>query len=155
MRNLRLIPFLILFNFCASQNAKNYDIYLVFNSNKKEVYISERKINDGSQKFFHFGRKNEEEYTMFINDTGKLEKKHRAKYGLGCCKITAMHDSKENEVKTLRVIDMKNIITYDDFMSVDFNLFYKIIKRAKNVYFVDEGSETDNSIRLKAYEVKF
>lgn len=140
-----------------SQIKPEYEIYLMFDSSKNQIRVNEKNVKNYTFKFFHIPRADEKKYpySYSIDDNGKLRKGLKGAVGYGCCNITATYNNKENEIRLVTIVDMKNLINYKDYMSVDFKNVYKIIEGAKKVFVVDENEKDENSIRYKAYEVKF
>ena len=154
--SLTLIFFLTLSQVCYSQSKKEYNVYLVFNSNNKEVNVVERKVNDSVLiKTFSFSKDltvENFEYELSVDDNGKINKDSNrvpiSKKG----KITLYHYSYIHKEETINDIPEDNIIDYKDFVNAEFKSFNKVLRKATKIYMID--IKNNGKSGYKALEVR-
>lgn len=154
--SLTIIFFLTLSQICYSQSKKEYNLYLVFNSNNKEVNVVERKVNDSVLiKTFSFSKDlsvENFEYELSVDDNGKINKDSNrvpiSKKG----KITLYHYSYMHKEEIINDIPEDNIIYYKDFVDSEFKSFNKVLRKATKIYMIDIKDKGKYS--YKAIEVR-
>ena len=62
-------------------------------------------------------------YSLGIDDKGKLIKWLRGATGNPCCSVSLNYDPKKNKQKKILRIKVNNVITYEDFIDVPFDNF--------------------------------
>lgn len=151
---------LLVFNFTLlnaqiSEINPDYDIYLLLNSEDKEMIRGEIIANDTLNfKTFIISKKvpsEKQKYSLHVNEKGKLQKMVNSENNV-CCSVTLSFSSARDEYKKISKTSTLNIIDYKTFLSTKFESFLSVLKKATNIYVIDEH-EQDDSLFYYVYEV--
>lgn len=160
--NMKTIFFLAftIFNF-SSLNAqilklnRDYDIYLLLNSENNEMIKGEIITNDTLNfKTFRVTKKVPVEnykYKLRVNENGKLQKMVGSASDTQFS-VTLFFSSPSDEYKKISKTSFLNIIDYKTLLSAKFESFLSVLKKATNIYVIDEH-EQDDSLFYYVYEV--
>lgn len=141
------------YNISYSQKESEYDIFLILDSSKKEMITSRSENGDFISFIVSKPEEKRPNYSLLIDENGKLQKFLRGTSSWGCCSMTMVHCSKLNkQKKILKIKSTINIITYKDFMDIFYDNFLEILGSANKVYVID-SSKNKNEFYYLAYEV--
>ncbi len=145
---------------CSAQIKVDYNIYLLLNSDSKQMNVVVKKISDTVQiKTFSFSKAISAEnfkYNLSIDKNGKIIKglkKPATNKKDG--KIRLHHYSYIHSAVSINDLSDYNVINYDDFMDAEFKSFSKILRKADKIYIIDMKENKEDSGGYKAYEVTF
>lgn len=147
---------IILFLVCTtnqvfSQLKPDYDIYLLFNSEKKEMRIYTFSVDDSIYKIFTFSKvetKNKYKYALFINEKGEVKKGVIGTTSWPCCSLSLKYVSSKNKKLKILKTEASNIINHGDLIDTKFSNFLEILKKSNTVYIIDSSEEKKTFIIL-------
>lgn len=153
--SLTLLLILSVFQVCNSQSTKKFNLYLAFNSDKNEMSVVEKTINDSVKiKTFVFSKDIITEsfkYGLVVDTNGKVNKDFKHPSTSKNVKITLYHYSYMHDDVQIKDLPQHNVILFEDFINSEFKSFNNILYRASKIFVVDiKNKLTSNT----AYEVK-
>lgn len=153
-----LIWFTCISNFCFSQVKSEYSIFLLLNSERKEMLIDSIMINNKLElKIYTVTKevpKEKENYILSIDEHGDVQKYVSGNTQQDCCKFTLKHVNAKNIKQKILKIKTSNSIYYKDILNTKFTNILKILREAKKIFIIDLKDER-HDIYYTAFEVSF
>ncbi|MCK0177696.1 hypothetical protein MWU50_00165 [Flavobacteriaceae bacterium S0862] len=159
--------FIIIIVFCISNlgfsqfnQDQDYDIFLLLDSEKKEMLVNSSFIeNDLIIRTYIISKnipKEKGEHISFrVNEKGKIYTAINGANHVERGKLVLIYGSpKHSKKKFLKIKDL-NIISYEDILNTNFKSFLKLLGEATNIYVIDAKDVKDNELYYTAYEVSF
>lgn len=155
----QFIYFIIIFfiQTAHSQLILDYDITLIFDSSKNEMFVKDKINSKYPFKMFSFIRAREKEYSysFHINKRGQLIKGLKGATHWGDYKTSLIHDPKKHSKEIKVKVNLKNPIKHTDYMDVSHKNFIKILKNARKIYMVDISEKSFDDLHYNVYEVHY
>lgn len=156
--------FLVIIVFCVSNlgfsqfyQDKDYDIFLLLDSEKKEMLVNSSFVKKGLIfKTFSITKnipKEKGEHVSFgVNKKGKIYTAIRGANHAEPGKLVLIYGSHKHSKKQVLKIKDLNIITYKDILNTRFKSFLNLLREATNIFVIDAK---DDELYYTAYEVSF
>lgn len=140
-----------------AQFENDYDITLVFDSSKNEMFISDKMSSKYPFKMFLFirARAKKPVYSFHINKNGRLIKGLLGSTGWGDYTTSLMHNPKKHSKEIKIKINLKNPIKWDDYMDISHKNFRGLLKNARKIYMVDLSEKSIDDLHYNVYEVHY
>lgn len=142
-----------------SQSKPKYDIFLLLNSEKKEMLVNSSFVKSDLIRTYIISKyipKEKGEHISFrVNKKGEVYTAIRGANHTERGRLVLIYGSpKHSKKKVLKIKDL-NIISYKDILNTNFESFLNLLREATNIYVIDAKDVKDNNLYYTAYEVSF